>query len=205
MPNEIRRLLQATEAPFLLAVLFATVAWGVTHIVSRSLATPLLEISAARQSDVEVSLVDCVDKKVKTIEVAELVTYNFRNTSRTQLFRDVKFLIRRPVDSGANILGARLKPVAPALPGKEAETCDTSHVVVKCPEFHPGWEMTLSVGVDAKTKLDAHISSKNGPILLQQRGLETWLVRNETRVVVILVVLCAVLVVLYLVALAKRS
>ena len=205
MPNELRRLLGATEAPFLLALLFGTVAWGVTHIVNRSLATPILEISSARQSNVEATLVECVDKKVKKLEVAELVTYSFRNISRTQLFKDVKFLVRRPGDSGAKILGARLKPVAPALPGREAETCDTSHVVVKCPEFHPGWEMTLSVGVDAKTELAAHISSTAGPVLLKEKGLETWLVRNETRIVVILVVLCAMLVALYLVALAKRS
>ena len=204
MPNELKTLLRATEAPFLLALLFGAVAWGVTHIVNRSLASPLLEISAAKQSNVQATLVECADKKVKNLEVAHLVTYRFRNISRTQLFKEVKFLVRMPEDSGAKILGARLEATAPALPGHEPEKCDPSHVVVKCPEFHPGWEMKLSIGSDAKTKLNAHISSAAGPVLLKKKGLETWLVRNETGIVATLVVLCAVLVALYLVALARR-
>lgn len=209
MANGLKGVFSATEAPFLLApllgVILGVIAWGVTHIVDRSLDSPILEISEVSSANTTAQLLDCANGSVKRMKVPYLVNYTLRNISRTRLFKELSFLVRLPEESDAKIIGIRLLAVAPAFPGEYAETCGADHGSFERLDFHPGWQLMLSIGINKQAIPKVHLSKSTEAVFLKKQDLETRLIRHEAKLIVLLVIMMILVAAGYLIFLYRQQ
>lgn len=205
MANGFKGIFSATEVPFLFVLLLGIVAWGVTHIVDRSLDSPILEVSVVSSVNTATKLAVCSGESVKTMQVPYVLHYTLRNISRTKLFKGLSFLVRLPEESDAKIVGVRLLAVAPAVPGEHPETCAADHASFRGLDFHPGWEMMFSIGLNKQAIPKLHLSGSTEALFLKQQDLETRMIRHEAKLIGLLVFLMILIAAGYLIFLCRQQ
>jgi len=190
----------AREAPFLLLALVAVLAWAVTHTVSRSLESPLLELARSVSHPKEPQdLLSCESGAPETIEADYIVELQLTNLSSAKRLDGVSLLVQPRGASAATIVGVRLKAVPPAMAGKKKEECDSRGALLPPTTFRPSDEFFFEIGVvGAEDDLIVQVVSSKGSVLLKERNLATRLIGHEAEVVFVLAILAAMCVALYL-------
>lgn len=197
------RLLHVSESPFILGLLLAFIAWGVTHIIDRTLESPILEYSVSSKSQKTEELIKCESEKMEQVVAPHVSYYTIRNLSRDSLFTNVSLALRIPSDSKAKFIGIRIKASAPAIAGSHSGECGTDYVSFKTITFHPRWKFVLVVATSEKVTPHVYLSKSDKAILLQKGNIETFLIRNETEFIIGAIIIVTFLCIFYMFYLAK--
>lgn len=190
------------KAPFILAILLALIGWSMTHIVDRSLEDPIIEYSI---------------KKKEVIENQMNLTYTLQNISRNKMFRYIEFIFKLSSSSNAKFVEADCHiTVCPPLEIKEEPESgiDVYKILVK--EFHPNCDFSVDLVISDKSipalviqtyASDPHLEYDKQPgtqaIRLVKKNIETYLIKNETKIFVIFLLICILLSFIYMVCLSR--
>jgi hypothetical protein len=200
MPKLLKAL-RATEAPFLLGGLMAFAAWAGTHIVDRTLESPVIEYSYRWVEKPSFALIPCDSESVAPKYYLEVLT---RNLSRDSLFKGVEIAFRMPSETKARIVGHHIRTVPPAMPNPEnVGRCGAKYARFPSLTFQPRTEFHLLLGVSAKELPVAHLINADGAVYFRESDIETYLVRNEVIFIMIALFFVLGLAVLYLLLLER--
>jgi len=197
----MNKLFQRKEPPFVLAILLSAIAWSTSHLVSRAIEQPIVEI----QHSVQISNSDfpscSADLAIEPTE-SEQHRYTITNLSKNELFRSISFLVR--AESG-EIFGTRLRPVSPAFPSSRAPTCTAEFANVLGLTLHPGSQFLLEIQSTIGASFDIRLQSASSAIKLMNENFETRLVRYESAIFLVLLVILLAIAIVYLRALAAPT
>jgi len=197
----MNQLFKRKEPPFILAILLSVMAWITSHLVTRTIDQPIVEL----QHDIvfsDTNILSCSLQPIPVEVVSETHRYTISNLSRNELFRGISFLIRAETGS---VLGVRLRPVSPAFPGPRAPTCYAEFASIPGLTLHPGWQFLIEIESTANSDLDFRLESATSAIKLQNENIETLLVRHESSIFLLLFGLLLFISVLYLNTLSRND
>jgi hypothetical protein len=158
------------KAPYIVTLIIAGLAWTITHIVDRLLATPMLTYQ--------------IQELAENGKRSVYITLN--NIERDRAFRDVRLtLTAAPGDSLSNPV---IIPVEPASEGDQPGMQAGRTFDFKFPEIQPGGRFEISASYKGPTRPSLRISLANGSIYAVQPSTETFLVEHEIEVLTGLVV-----------------
>jgi hypothetical protein len=185
---------QLDKIPYLLTILIALSGWTLNHLVDRLLLSPIIEYSE------------------HTDTCPKQVSYTFRNLSRDKVFSDLTlhFLIREKREGEFVTDQCKVLNIPPSYRRDEpVKTKDSFSIGL--PEFHPGWLIIIQLTLSENVKPTLHFSTvKDGnqeiePVLLMEAGLETFLVKNEFQIMILLLGLWIILIIIYFIYLHRAK
>ena len=185
MPSLFGSLRASDKAPYLLTVLFGLLGWGVTHVIDRVLKSPTLEYRCATHDALPRRALSCL----------------VRNVSEDRVFADLIFVIRIPDGSPGRVEDPRIVWEAPAYPPGDnpvprASGGDAEYVLAA---LNPGAAVVLTAVLNRETNYSLHLrGNKDAPVRFIRAVFETFLVGNETRLVVALVAVGSLLALYFL-------
>lgn len=192
----LRKILTNKEFPYLLTILFVLVGWSFTHVVNRLLQSPTLEY-----------------KIRESREKANSLSYEIENITRDKLFKDLTFLLLFDGPAKEKLIKADLVVLPPARISGEVKlppVVEAEYAKFFVPEFHPNWRMALKVelkvGLSEKEYPRLRFSTGDDkPIRLVPASFETFLVKHEFSIILILLVSWSLLIISYLYCLGKAN
>lgn len=197
----MRKILTQKEPPFIFMILLAAFSWTTSHVVSRTIEKPVIEFQSSISNTIPIDIIDCDNNAIDKDKSLELHKYLLTNISKDHLFKNLSFLIRS--NDGKKIHGVRLRPRSPAVSGNKAETCSTEYGLFADVTLHPGWQFELDIVADKNSITALHLNSASEAINLKESDLETWIVRNETQVLVGFLIVISILAFTYMIYIAQ--
>ena len=191
-------ILKIDKLPYLLTVLFVLIGWGLTHTVDRLLKSPIIEYKIIYK--------DSQDK-------SQLLVYEIANISRDKVFRNLQFELLLTDTRKGKFKGdeCTLLICPPMNITKEPETGDDTFRFF-LEEFHPNWKIGVSLKLSGDNNPTLHFSTiaddgkyRNQPVMLLQSSFETFLVKHEFGIIVILLIAWCFLILIYFYALSKSD
>jgi hypothetical protein len=179
----LANVLKRENFPYLLTIMFAVVAWGITHIVDSLLKAPILEYNVAKQAR----------GKNTTFE------YSFTNISRTKQFQDLEISFVLSSNEGLEFLqdSCKIKWIPPLKHGEPAvKEKDTFKFTI--PQFHPNCRIKVVMTVSGKGEPTLHYkSNKPESVLLEKGSIYTFIAKNERGIIIILIGILILLMIIY--------
>ncbi len=150
-------LFKLTDAPIILGLLLAFVAWGTKHIVDRVTATPIIEYRMGwmdkKQYDewkekYKTDVLTCDSRDALESEDYNYLKIKIKNLSYSFLIKDISITFGFSPDSKSKIKASQLLSKAPAIKGDNVEICNENFVQIDTISFHPHWEYTLVLALE---------------------------------------------------------
>jgi hypothetical protein len=183
-----KKLLVLEKTPIALGVLLSLLAWSATHVVDRLLQGHLVEYSMA----LPVPVSDRPDRETHAITLTNLSSVTLRGVELTL--------------SGLPDVSDRPRPRSVSPWTTVALTSEVAnHGATVMLDLQPGMTVQISEVTPAHACITLSLASKTSTLRLQEAGLYTQLVRHELGVVAFLTGGCFLLVVWYLVAIARAT
>jgi len=166
----------AKSAPYLVSLLLAAAGWAVTHVVDRTLASPIIEYRTLIRPGAN-------DDQQFRVSLSNLSSQAFANTT---------FEIQG--SKNATLLSACDPPWEEREPAWVSETSPemgNNAIKYNLSQLHPGWEVTLCAKFKGSGSPNFILkSTKDGrPLKLERCSIETYFVRHETGILLSLAVL----------------
>jgi hypothetical protein len=175
-------ILRSEKIPYLLTILFALLSWSLTHIVSRTIEAPTMEYTI----------------KEKLSEKGIEVTYTVSNISRNKLFENINFHL---ILKSGSILNSPIISMQKPMDVKDVDkpTSGNNYINWTIPELHPGWEFKIWMRISKDGDHALHFNTdSNKPIRLIESSFETFLLRNEFRIIKYMILSWLILIVIYI-------
>lgn len=177
----MNNLLKQEKVPYFLAILFAIVAYTLTHIVDRLSLQPIVRYSVDR---------DFSKKECR-------LTYHVKNITTDKTFDSVDFLIIPTNDDSINAGDVNVFP-----PMKLNSTADFTGIKSNVFAFHLG-------NFQPNSKFDIYLEKKKGSepdirifskstVVLQKASFETFLIENEILILISVMVVCISIIIWYI-------
>jgi hypothetical protein len=165
--------ISATSAPYLVSMLLAAAGWAVTHVVDRTLASPIIEYRTF----------------VKPAESGERHFRVSLSNLSTQAFSDTTFEIQGSDE--ATLVSACDPPWEQRSPAWVSETRPESGnnaIRFRLSQIHPDWQVTLCVIFKGKGAPNFILkeTERGRPLRLIGCSIETFFVRHETQILLCL-------------------
>jgi hypothetical protein len=175
-----RAFLTTEKFPFLLALLFAMVAYSLNHIVDRVTAMPIIEYSV-----------------IKIRSGKEFIfTYQISNITPDKQFSDIVFLL----SAGEKDTITNAKPFIhpPIVQNSTTDIFEKDTKTVKLPlkSFQPNSDFVIVLSKQLDEEIPLRISCAT-PIFLTKPSLKTYLQKNEITILIILTSVCIILILIY--------
>jgi hypothetical protein len=148
------------KAPYAVTLVVAALAWTITHIVDRLLATPI--VTYERQ------IIENSGKKS--------VYLTLKNITRDRTFRDVHLILT--ASPGGSITETAVIPIQPAFEGNQAGTTVGRTFDYTFPEMQPGSQLEISATFTGRDQPTLRMSAQ-GTIAFVRPSWETCIVENE--------------------------
>ena len=148
------------KAPYIVTLIVAGLAWTLTHIVDRLLATPLLTYQQ--------QIIENGGKKSLYLTL--------RNITRDKTFRNVRLIVT--ATPGGTIIDASVIPIQPAWEGDQPGTMAGRTFAYTFSEMQPDSQYEVSVTYGGSDPPTLRMAS-DGTISFVHRSWETWVVENE--------------------------
>jgi hypothetical protein len=160
------------KAPFLVTLIIAGLAWTLTSIVDRLLATPML-------------LQRIEDRAVASKQTTYIT---LKNITRDKTFRKLRLLVTAAPNT---VLKERPQviPYQPAWEGDHPGIFAGKTFDFTFSEIQPNWQFEIAVSYEGNERPSIRLSLENETIYVIEPSLETFLVENDTVVFAGLVVL----------------
>jgi hypothetical protein len=214
MNNAVKKVLFAREAPYVATLFVGLVAWILTHLAERLVQTPILDYEWMRQ---ELSSQDKTDSRIfppkdpnVTSEEVHKDVFRVTNISQSARFRKITFYLDFPSNSPSQDqmrfawtsynLPAVPRTKAAADKKSELASCDPKLAWYPVQELHPGWSVDLicyHTG-EAKPGLGFNTDDVESAVRLLEKGCSTSLVRNESVILLWLLIVSVILMIAYL-------
>lgn len=172
-------LLARTEVPFLVTLLFALLGWGLSQAVDRVSKRPILKYTVDVEEDVDLRRVQVALKNIMS-------DVNFKNFKLQILGADpaVRF-------SELAVTVPRGPPLRSSLSARhDSIDLDFDH-------FPPRSQVRLTALMEGDGKPQIHILESEDPMLLEPRGLPTWIVEWELHILSLIVIMACGLLLLW--------
>jgi hypothetical protein len=176
--------LRTKDIPFALSILLGMLAWGVTHIVGRALASPTLEIVGSAEEGKRLDFVDCESGREMMATPNFETRFRLTNLSRTKRVSKLEIMFRPPNGSSVRIEGVRIRRISPAFAGEAEEQCGATYALFEGLELNPFAEVELSIAQSGPTQPLYYVRRSADAVLLKGRDLETLLLRHEYKVLI---------------------
>lgn len=148
------------KAPYIITLIVAAVAWSLTHIADRLLATPLVTYQE--------QIVENSGKKSLYLTL--------KNITRDKTFRTIHLIIAAP--PGGSITDRAVIPIEPAWEGNQPGTLEGRTFAYTFPELQPGGQLEVSVTYTGSDRPTLRMSA-DGTIDFVKPSWQTWLAENE--------------------------
>jgi hypothetical protein len=173
----------AERLSFLLTAVLGILGWLVTYYVERVTHSPTVQYGVYQSGNA--------------------TAYTLLNVSRAESFGPITVTLT--TTEATKILGSDIEPVEPADEDLDASPDETEHSVqFTLNRLLPGGQIAFAVRTDANERPRLYLRSANQAVRFTQGGFETWLVRNETAVVLSLILIWAGIL-LFLVVMSFRG
>lgn len=156
------------KAPYIVTLVVAGLAWTLTHIVDRLLATPMLTYHFQ----------ELTDGAKKSVYVT------LENIGRDKVYRDVRITLTAA--QGDSLSNPVIIPVEPASEGDEPGERAGRTFDFKSPEIQPGGKFEISTSYSAANRPTLRIAMQSGSIYALQPSVETYLVKHEMGILAVL-------------------
>ena len=196
----MRNILTQKEPPFIFMILLASFTWTTSHVVSRTIEKPIIEVRSIIGSIIPKDIIPCLDGMIDEKHNLELHKFLLTNISKDRLFEKLSFLV---TPNDGKIYGVRIRARSPAVSGDTPETCSPEHGLFANVTLHPGWQFEIDIVTDRDSDLDLRLNSASKAVNLTESNIETWLVRNESSVLVSFLIIISTLAVIYLAYIAQ--
>lgn len=193
-------ILRVKEAPFVLLGLVAILSWSVKHVVDRATSSPIIEHSTSTVHNSDLSLLKCgTSNEVKKRKWNYVKLVSIANLSTSTIFKDVTFALRFP-DSAGNpeFLGVRVQVMPPAISGKDPGICDSSYAQYSDITLYPESEVRLVAATSVDVDPVLHIVKPDIIAVFKEKGLQTFLIRNEIQILTFIISLLILLLIAYI-------
>lgn len=192
------------KMPFILAILIALIGWSLTHIISRSLQDPIIEYSI---------------KKEEYKNNKRNIIYEIENISRNKMFRYIEFIFQLNNSSDVIFLESECRIRAcPPLETKEESVTEKNVFKILIKEFHPDCKFSVDLLISGETipdlvfstyRADPNLAYQKEPgdqaIRLVKASFETFLIKNETKIIVVFILLWILLAIFYILYFARYN
>ncbi|NQU81720.1 MAG: hypothetical protein HQ543_09400 [Bacteroidetes bacterium] len=185
----MRNILTQKEPPFIFMILIASFSWAISHVVTRTIEKPIIEIQSRIVSNIPKDIILCQNDKLDGKKNLKLTQFLLTNISKDQLFEKLSFLIT-PKDG--KIYGVRIRARSPAVSGDTPETCSSKYGLFANVTLHPGWQFEIDIVTDRNTNLDVRLNSAPKAVNITESNIETWLVRNESSVLILFIIIISI-------------
>jgi hypothetical protein len=177
------RVVRLEKFPYLLTLLFVLLGWGLTHTVDRLLDSPLIEYTVKQEAK----------------EGSVNIEYQITNITRDKLFKGLSFLVMLPDTPKARIVKASWAVLPPIRLDPSAKEPDTNamRAIYYVPQFHPNCSIRLQVLISGSVVPPLRFSSSDTAVMLIHSSLQTFLVRNEICILVILMATWSIAILAY--------
>ena len=196
----MKNILTQKEPPFIFLILLASFSWATSHVVTRTIEKPIIEIQSSSGCNIPKDIIHCQDDNFERKKNLKLTKFLLTNISKDQLFEKLSFLVT-PKDG--KIYGVRIRARSPAVPGDTPETCSSKYGLFANVTLHPGWQFEIDIVTDSNTDLDVRLNSAPKAVNLTESNIETWLVRNESFVLISFIIIISISAIVYLVYIAR--
>jgi len=208
------KILKLEKTPVVLGLLLVFLTWTASHIIGRVTATPYLEyrISYLDGNEFETwkqkhntDILDCKSKSPVSSRKGNIYAIRFSNLSNNIRLEEISIGLFIPPESNNKIVGTRFSSKAPAIMGDSVESCTSESIEIGNLNFHPKWEYTLLVATTDSDELGIVLLNAKQATILSEANTTTWMVKNETKVLFILLVIGGIIGLLYLYALVNTE
>ena len=184
-------ILRVKEAPFVLLGLVAILSWSIKHVVDRATSSPIIEYSTSTLRNSEWALIECgTSNGLKKEKWNYVKVVSIANLSSTTIFKDTIFALRF-FDTASNpeFLGVRVQVKPPAVSGKDPGICGSDFAKYSDITLYPGWEIRLVAATSVDIDPVLHLIKSNKIAVIKKKGLQTFLVKNETHIFIFIITL----------------
>lgn len=175
------KLLYSEKVPYLLVMLFGATAWLITHTVDRLLLSPYIEY------------------RVEQNRIGNFYVHRYQiiNITKDKIFENLDFLITPENPDSQTIENAKIFYLPPMRRGdSDNSVSDQRHYKCHLSYFQPNCSIVLSFRSDKNKEIPLRYSSKSA-VLLQKSNIQTCVIRNETSILVVLIILIFILACIY--------
>ena len=174
------------DAPYLVSILVGALAWGVIHIINELVDSPTLEYCGSGQQE-------------------NLIEYSVTNLSKKTVFKGLKFDLSTAPNDVEVLTDPRIYAEPPHFEGvtEGGWSKDGKSMQFFVPALHPGGKVVMSVAyrgdyeiafrfmgskqIERVTPVDK--GNDDEAVLLEECGVITWFVKNETKIILGLIAL----------------
>ena len=178
----MRNILKTEKFPYLLVMLFAVLAYGLTHITDRLTSLPLIKYDINRSTE-------------KGIYVLEYVVTNI---TKDKEYEELDFLIAPEEESDTISMGiCRILPPIKINSTKDIFNWDKRTVSFHLEKFQPNCTFLIKIKKHHSVEPPLRITSKS-TIYLSKSSYQTYVLEHEIPILIVLILCCIGLIILYL-------
>lgn len=170
--STLRRIFAGDKPPLFLVLFFGALAWATTRYADSLAEAPVVEYSV-EQSDSKISV-------------------HLENLARAKTFDNVVFVLRT-----SGIPGGLSSPVIvahqPAWEGRTGPVVEGETATFDIEKFHPAWKFTLQAEVAEGLIPSLQLRGSSESMRLLQPSVETWMLRHQYQVLIIIFIVWAAL------------
>ncbi len=89
----MRNILTQKEPPFIFMILLASFSWAISHVVTRTIEKPIIEIQSSSGSNIPKDILPCQNDVLDGKKNLKLTKFLLTNISKDQLFEKLSFLV----------------------------------------------------------------------------------------------------------------
>lgn len=185
------QILRVKEAPFVLLGLVAILSWSMKHVVDRATSSPIIEYSTSTSRNSEWTLLECgTSNGLKKEKWNYVKVVSIANLSSSTMFKDTTFALRFfDKENNPKFLGVRVQVKPPAISGKDPGICGSDFAKYSDITLYPGWEIRLVAATSVDIDPVLHLIKSNNIAVIKEKGLQTFLIKNETHIFVAIITL----------------
>ena len=170
----IVKILTANQLPYLVAVAFAVIGWGVTHSVDRIVESPLVEVS----------------EKNTTLENGnKRLDLTIENLSNSDVVREIVLLIKFPKHDGYFYTDSlRMLPTPPAYVTQfnpdvlNRKNYNGMSQFFRIDMLHPGWKVRFVAEYESESKPIYQFRAAENAMKIMEPSLATFFAKNEQKI-----------------------
>ena len=172
-PNRAKNFFGTQQFPYIFTLLIGIMSWGVSHISDRLTGSPIIEYSNSSKQ-----LGDILHED-----------YNLENITRDKIFDSIDFLIIPSYNE--SIIGFSYELLPPLQSNSNEDFADTTSTYVKyhVSDLQPYCSLILHVSIKGHEAPAFRLSSKSA-ILLMASGIETYIAKHETILLLTILMVC---------------
>jgi hypothetical protein len=160
------------KAPYIVTVIIAVLAWSLTQVVGRLLATPMLRYSIEENSG--------AGDKTQYIRL--------KNITRDKTFRNLRLVVAAP-PGGELTQRPHVIPSEPAWEGDQPGSFAPRTFEFTFKEIQPNWTFEVAIRYRGPEQPRVRMSNPDATVFIVQPSIQTWLVEHEFEVFVALVII----------------